>query len=171
MSDNHTSTTTTTSPSNTFWSNIEHIIRPQAIINRTQNQTTTTTTTSNNIATSSTPLDTITLVERFTNRLNVYYYEFLIKNYICYSLLLKYKKDLKSSEPMVSRLKTFEELIKLSELFSVNEKFINTLLENTRDLFRLDQTPTEQRRLAFEYLLQFYQKQVIKINKIIFIYL
>jgi hypothetical protein len=65
-------------------------------------------------------------------------------------------------------LKTFEELIKLSELFSVNEKFINTLLENTRDLFRLDQTPTEQRRLAFEYLLQFYQKQVVKIN---FIYI
>ncbi len=72
MSDNHTSTTTTTSSSNTFWSNIEHIIRPQAIINRTQNQTATTT--SNNIATASTPLDTITLVERFTNRLKVVYY-------------------------------------------------------------------------------------------------
>jgi len=69
MSDNHT-TITSSSSSNTFWSSIENIIRPQAMVNRTtQNQIVPTPTTAS-------LGESMNSVERFTNRLNVYFKQF-----------------------------------------------------------------------------------------------
>lgn len=69
---------------------------------------------------------------------------------------------LKSSESIQTRLKSFEDLIKLSELFNLNENMINFMLRSIRDLFKIEQTPLEYRKQAFEYLIQFFQKKVLK---------
>ena len=72
---------------------------------------------------------------------------------------------LKSSESMQSRLKAFEDLVKLSELFNLNENMINFMLRSIRDLFKIEQTPLEYRKQAFEFLIQFFQKKVFKSKK------
>ena len=76
-------------------------------------------------------------------------------------LILPRLNGLRSQEPMHSRLKTFDELINRSELFNFNEKFLNTLLQLTRDMFKIELTPIEFRKPAFEYLIKLYEKQVI----------
>lgn len=71
-------------------------------------------------------------------------------------------KDLKPNENIQTRLKTFEDLIKLSELFNLNENLINIILKTIRDLFKIELTSLEYRKQAFEYLILFYQKKVKK---------
>lgn len=67
---------------------------------------------------------------------------------------------MKPTETVQNRLKTFEDLIKLSELFNLNENLINIILKTIRDLFKIEQTSLEYRKQAFEYLILFYQKKV-----------
>jgi hypothetical protein len=67
---------------------------------------------------------------------------------------------LKCQEPIQTRLKTFEELIKLSELFNFNEDFLNVMLQYTKDMFKIESTAIEFRKVAFELLTQLYLRQV-----------
>ncbi|RNA11927.1 hypothetical protein BpHYR1_032477, partial [Brachionus plicatilis] len=78
--------------------------------------------------------------------------------------IFKRLNSLKSSEPFENRLKSFEELIKLSELFQLNESSINNFLKVTSDLYKIDRTPAEIRIKAFNYLIQFYQKKSDKFD-------
>lgn len=64
-----------------------------------------------------------------------------------------------SNESTPGRLKAFEEIVKLSDLFSLSEYSINVLLQSTLDLFQAEQTPLEHRRQAFELLHQLVQKK------------
>lgn len=68
---------------------------------------------------------------------------------------------LKSHEPIQARLRNFEELTRLSDSYNYNENFLNSLMQSVRDLFKIECTPIEYRKVAFESLLQLYQKQVI----------
>lgn len=67
---------------------------------------------------------------------------------------------LRAQEPMHSRLKTFDELINRSDMYNFNEKFLNTLLQLTRDMFKIELTSIEFRKAAFEHLIRLYDKQV-----------
>jgi hypothetical protein len=67
---------------------------------------------------------------------------------------------LKAREPIRARLANFEELIRLGDSLHYSENFLNTLLQSVRDMFKIECTPIEARRLAFEHLIQFYLKQV-----------
>lgn len=108
MSDNNSPTVTNSSTpsssdrpaSNSFWSTIDHIIRPQVSI---RSPTVTSSTPTTAAATSSTNFATtdnnFTQAEKFNQRLN----------------------DLKSSDSVQNRLKIFDDLIKLSEVSILNE--------------------------------------------------
>lgn len=76
--------------------------------------------------------------------------------------ILSKLNGLKSDESFQNRLKTFEELIRLSDLFNFNENLLNTLLQLTRDMYTIDSAPIEVRRIAFENLIQLYLKQTDK---------
>lgn len=69
---------------------------------------------------------------------------------------------LRSTESLQARLKSFEEVIRLGELSNLSESFLSSVLLMTRDLFKIEFTPIEYRRVAFNCLMQLYQKQVEK---------
>ena len=68
--------------------------------------------------------------------------------------------SLKPAESIQVRLKAFEELVRLSELFNFNEEVLAAILEHTSDLFKAESLGLEARKAAFEHLTQLYQKQV-----------
>jgi len=57
------------------------------------------------------------------------------------------------------RLKAFEDIVKLSELFNMNENMINFMLRSIRDLLKVELTPLEVRSQAFEYLTKFFKQK------------
>jgi hypothetical protein len=74
----------------------------------------------------------------------------------CYFVI----KALKSNETVHVRLKAFEDIVKLSELFNMNDNMINFMLRSIRDLLKVELTPLESRSQAFEYLIKFFKQKV-----------
>ncbi|CAF0862230.1 unnamed protein product [Brachionus calyciflorus] len=124
-----------------FWSTLENILRPQQAKHAVQNET----------------------EKSFDQRT-------LNKNSECSNQenstdeIYKRLNGLKETESLENRIKSFEDLIKLSELFYLNENILNNLLKLTSDLFKIEQTPIEFRVKAFECLIQFYQKKLDKFD-------
>lgn len=125
-------------PSTTFWSALENIIRPSTSTTGSSQQQQQQQQQQGNAANNR-------VQDSLDHRLN----------------------RLKSHESIQTRLKNFEELIRLSDSYNYNENFLNSLMQSVRDLFKIECTPIEHRKVAFESLLQLYQKQVMILFKLL----